>query len=74
AVNAAYAELRAGGADVRTLGPDPLSTLITPGTGHGVTDVVPTALGFYLFAAHLALHRGLDPDRPPMLSKVTKTR
>ncbi len=74
AVSAAYAELRAGGADVRTLGPDPLSTLITPGTGHGVTDVVPTALGFYLFAAHLALHRGLDPDRPPLLSKVTKTR
>jgi glucosamine--fructose-6-phosphate aminotransferase (isomerizing) len=28
---------------------------------------------FYPAVARLALKRGLDPDRPPFLSKVTKT-
>ncbi len=74
ATSAAYDDLRAGGADLRTLGPAAGSTLQTPGTGHGLTDTVPSALAFYLFAAHLALGRGLDPDAPPLLSKVTKTR
>lgn len=74
ATEAAYADLRAGGADLRTLGPAAGSTLRTPSTGHGLTDTVPSALAFYLFAAHLALGRGLDPDSPPLLSKVTKTR
>lgn len=48
--------------------------LPTPLGGHPLTDPVTSTLAFYLFVAHLALERGLDPDRPPLLSKVTKTR
>ncbi|BDP43448.1 glucosamine--fructose-6-phosphate aminotransferase (plasmid) [Deinococcus aetherius] len=70
----AYADLLGSGADLRTLGPAPGGTLTTPQTGHALTDPVPSALAFYLFAGHLALHRGLDPDAPPLLSKVTRTR
>ncbi|MGI8747747.1 MAG: SIS domain-containing protein, partial [Deinococcus sp.] len=54
----AYADLAGGGADLRTIGPAPGSTLITPQTGHSLTDPVPSAFAFYLFAGHLALHRG----------------
>ncbi|WP_102126344.1 SIS domain-containing protein [Deinococcus planocerae] len=74
ATSRAYAELLAQGADLRTLGPQPGGTLETPPTGHALTDPLASALTFYLFAAHLALHRGLDPDAPPLLSKVTRTR
>ncbi|CAM3203930.1 SIS domain-containing protein [Deinococcus saxicola] len=74
ATETAYADLRVGGADLRTLGPAAGSTLQTPSTGHALTDTVPSTLAFYLFTAHLALGRGLDPDAPPLLSKVTKTR
>lgn len=71
---AAFRELVQGGADLRTLGPAAGSDLTTPATGHALTDPVPSALAFYLFAAHLARHRGLNPDHPPGLSKVTRTR
>lgn len=74
ATRRAYADLSASGADLRTLGPAAGSALTTPATGHGLTDPVASALALYLFAAHLALHRGLDPDAPPLLSKVTRTR
>ena len=70
----AYTDLIAGGADLRSIGPAPHGTLVTPGTGHALTDTLPSALAFYLFAAHLARHRGLNPDAPPGLSKVTRTR
>lgn len=70
----AYADLTRSGADLRTLGPWPESALTTPATGHGLTGPVASALAFYLFAGHLALHKGLDPDAPPLLSKVTRTR
>ncbi|WP_135229047.1 SIS domain-containing protein [Deinococcus fonticola] len=74
AVQAAYADLVGSRADLRTIGPATDSTLQTPQTGHLLTDPVACAMTFYLFAAHLALHRGLDPDQPPLLSKVTRTR
>lgn len=74
ATRQAYAELAAQGADLRTLGPDPQATLVTPATGHALTDPLPSAAAFYLFAAQLAGQRGLDPDAPPLLSKVTRTR
>ena len=74
ATRAALDALQGDGADLRTIGPASGSTLTTPGTGHGLTDTVPSALAFYLFAAHLSLARGLNPDQPPLLSKVTKTR
>ena len=70
----AYAELSQDGADLRTLGPAAGNSLTTPDTRHGLTNPVASALAFYLFAAHLALHRGLNPDSPPMLHKVTRTR
>ncbi|WP_293914092.1 SIS domain-containing protein [Deinococcus sp.] len=74
ATDAAYRDLKTSGADLRTIGPAAHSSLMTPATGHPLTDVVASALAFYLFGAHLALHKGLNPDAPPLLSKVTKTR
>ena len=56
---------------MRTIGPAPESTLQTPETGHQLTNPVACAMTFYLFAAHLALHKGLNPDQPPLLSKAT---
>jgi glucosamine--fructose-6-phosphate aminotransferase (isomerizing) len=70
----AYADLRAAGATLHTVGPARDSTLLTPATGHAVTDVLPSVLAAYLLAGHVALARGLDPDHPPLLSKVTRTR
>ncbi len=74
ATREAYADLQASGADLRTIGPALGSSLMTPQTNHALTDPVASALAFYLFAGHLALHKGLNPDAPPLLSKVTKTR
>ena len=74
ATRQAYDDLRAAGADLRLLGPVASADLPTPLGGHPLTDPVTSTLAFYLFVAHLALERGLDPDRPPLLSKVTKTR
>lgn len=74
ATRQAYDDLRAAGADLRLLGPQAGADLPTPTGGHPLTDPVTSTLAFYLFAAHLALGRGLDPDQPPLLSKVTKTR
>ena len=74
ATREAYAALVESGADLRTIGPAAQSGLQTPQTGHALTDPVASALAFYLFAGHLALHKGLNPDAPPLLSKVTKTR
>lgn len=74
ATQQAYADLVASGGDLRTLGPATDSTLQTPQTSHALTDPACCALAFYLFASHLALHKGLNPDQPPLLSKVTKTR
>ncbi|WP_027480983.1 SIS domain-containing protein [Deinococcus pimensis] len=48
--------------------------LLTPPSGHAFTDTVVTAAAVYLLAGHLALARGLDPDAPPSLRKVTLTR
>lgn len=74
AAQAMYTELLESGADLQTIGPAANSRLRTPTSGHPLTDPVITALVFYLFAGHLALARGLNPDAPPFLSKVTRTR
>jgi glutamine---fructose-6-phosphate transaminase (isomerizing) len=37
-------------------------------------DPIAAILPFYLMAEALARARGRDPDRPPHLTKVTKTR
>jgi glucosamine--fructose-6-phosphate aminotransferase (isomerizing) len=43
-------------------------------TGHPFTDPLAAILAFYRFVERLARLRGLDPDRPPHLQKVTRTR
>ncbi|KQR01000.1 SIS domain-containing protein [Deinococcus sp. Leaf326] len=74
ATQGAYEALRGDGAALLTLGPAQGSTLATPPSGHPLTDPLVSVLAGYLFAGHLSLHRGLDPDAPPLLSKVTRTR
>ena len=41
---------------------------------HPVLAPIATIQSFYRFAVSLSLARGLDPDRPPHLRKVTETR
>lgn len=41
---------------------------------HPALAPILTIQAFYRFAARLSLARGLDPDRPPHLQKVTETR
>jgi glutamine---fructose-6-phosphate transaminase (isomerizing) len=74
--NAALAaELVAGGAAVTVAG------LATPGAlalptlaAHPAAQPMLLVLSFYRVAEALARARGLDPDRPPNLAKVTVTR
>jgi glutamine---fructose-6-phosphate transaminase (isomerizing) len=73
-----YKDLVARGAEIILVGAgnaDLLATvrLSTPDTGHVLTDPIPAMLAAYLFAGHLSLARGLNPDAPRTLSKVTKT-
>jgi glutamine---fructose-6-phosphate transaminase (isomerizing) len=42
-------------------------------TGHGLTDALVQIVSFYGFVEMLSRHRGLDPDRPAHLRKVTET-
>ena len=58
------------GAQVLLAG-DALPALID---AHSALMPVATILSFYRMAAALSLARGLDPDRPPHLKKVTSTR
>ena len=43
------------------------------GTGHPLTDPLALIVSFYAFIEKLARHRGVDPDAPPHLRKVTET-
>ncbi|UYN99931.1 MAG: SIS domain-containing protein [Devosia sp.] len=42
-------------------------------TGHPITDPLALIVSFYGCVEALARHRGLNPDEPPMLKKVTET-
>ena len=42
-------------------------------TGHSLTDPLALIVSFYAFVEALSRHRGLDPDVPPALKKVTET-
>ena len=42
-------------------------------TAHPVIEPLLFAQSFYRLANALSLARGLDPDRPPHLNKVTET-
>jgi glucosamine--fructose-6-phosphate aminotransferase (isomerizing) len=47
--------------------------LPVPAAGHPVIDAIGMIQSFYRLAEALAVSRGLDPDQPPFLSKVTRT-
>ena len=42
-------------------------------TGHPITDPLALIVSFYGFVEALSRHRGLNPDLPPALKKVTET-
>lgn len=42
-------------------------------TGHPLTDPLSLIVSFYGFVEALARHRGLNPDSPPQLKKITET-
>ncbi|RUM95457.1 SIS domain-containing protein [Pseudaminobacter arsenicus] len=42
-------------------------------TGHPLTDPLALIVSFYSFVEAFARHRGLNPDQPPNLRKVTET-
>ncbi|RUX05725.1 aminotransferase, partial [Mesorhizobium sp. M8A.F.Ca.ET.059.01.1.1] len=42
-------------------------------TGHPLTDPLTLIVSFYMFVEAFARHRGLDPDAPRNLRKVTET-
>jgi glucosamine--fructose-6-phosphate aminotransferase (isomerizing) len=73
-VNLAH-EFRQQGAQVILLGPPslPAADLVIPEAAHELLDPLCQIQAFYLAAAALAEARGLDPDAPRHLQKVTKT-
>jgi glutamine---fructose-6-phosphate transaminase (isomerizing) len=73
-----YQDLAARGAELVLIGDDtpqiPASTRLgTPATGHRLTDPIAAIIAAYLFAGHLSLVKGLNPDAPRSLKKVTRT-
>ena len=73
-----YCDLAARGAELILVGDANVDVpasirLETPATGHFLTDPIPAILAAYLFAGHVSLARGLNPDTPRSLSKVTRT-
>lgn len=42
-------------------------------TGHGLTDAIALIVSFYAMVEAVAVSRGIDPDTPRHLNKVTKT-
>ena len=68
------AELAAQGADVLVAGADIARTTVLPTeAAHPVIEPMLFAQSFYRLANALSLARGIDPDHPPNLSKVTET-
>jgi glutamine---fructose-6-phosphate transaminase (isomerizing) len=51
----------------------PAGTLPRIGDDHPICDAVPMLLPAYAAIEAAARGRGLDPDKPPHLSKVTRT-
>jgi glucosamine--fructose-6-phosphate aminotransferase (isomerizing) len=68
-------EMRGRGARVLLAAPQdvPGRDLDLPVAGHPDLDPIAAIQAFYVMAARLARARGLDPDQPRHLSKVTKT-
>ena len=53
--------------------PHPALLALSQETGHPLTDPLPLIVSFYGFVEAFARHRGLDPDTPRNLRKVTET-
>ncbi|MBQ5949369.1 SIS domain-containing protein [Massilia sp. ST3] len=68
-------EMRGRGARVLLAAPDDVASrdLTLPTAAIPDLDPIAAIQAFYVMAAHLSKARGLDPDRPRHLSKVTKT-
>ena len=69
------AEMRTRGAKVILAAPDDVleRDLTLPVAATPDLDPIVAIQAFYIMAAHLSKARGMDPDRPRHLSKVTKT-
>jgi glucosamine--fructose-6-phosphate aminotransferase (isomerizing) len=69
------AEMRTRGAKVILAAPDDVveRDLTLPVASTPDLDPIVAVQAFYIMAAHLSKARGMDPDRPRHLSKVTKT-
>ena len=68
-------EMRARGAKVLLAAPSDVAErdLTLPTAATPDLDPIVAVQAFYIMAAHLSKARGMDPDRPRHLSKVTKT-
>jgi glucosamine--fructose-6-phosphate aminotransferase (isomerizing) len=68
-------EMRGRGAHVLLAAPDDVAQrdLTLPTAATPDLDPIVAIQAFYVMAAKLSAARGLDPDRPRHLSKVTKT-
>jgi glucosamine--fructose-6-phosphate aminotransferase (isomerizing) len=68
------AEFAARGARVMTAGARTQNTTLLPSvTAHPVIEPILLIQSFYRMANALSLARGMDPDTPPNLNKVTET-
>jgi glutamine---fructose-6-phosphate transaminase (isomerizing) len=73
-IEALAVEFAARGASVLLAGAEvPGATSLPTITAHAVLEPLLIIQSFYGMANALALARGLDPDRPPHLNKVTET-
>ncbi len=74
-VDAAAAAAAAQGAPVLKAGGGAQAGVVLLPTldAHPVLEPIAYVMSFYRFVAALAVARGLDPDRPPHLSKITET-
>jgi len=70
------AQMRARGARVLLAAPPGTPDVALPlvATGHEDLDPIPLVQSFYRMVEALARARGLDPDRPRHLAKVTRTQ
>jgi glutamine---fructose-6-phosphate transaminase (isomerizing) len=71
----ALLHLAQAGAKLYTVSPLPMPgiPLCMQATGHGLTDPIAMILSFYVLAERIARLRGLNPDTPSRLRKVTET-
>ena len=73
-IDAMVAEMRMRGADVLVAGDAPAGAIALPApAAHPAIEPMLQIQAFYRAVNALSLRRGLDPDRPPLLAKVTET-